>query len=399
MKKSDEKSFVLSCDHDFKLIEILNEKNIKVNLQVNEKLISLISESDYTKFFNFMWAVKNEEAVFNYEMCIETQNSPCIVMQFGGAFINGQYIITAFSNYLDLYEELLNINNLQANKLRETMKKIFSTSVNYQHFMEINNDLINAKREAQKKNAIIEGLLDKTIQLNTELKELNTIKDRLFSIIGHDLRVPLANIISGLNLISSDQKIYEDLIKDGFFEDLIESTGLTMQILENLLEWSRIQLGERSFNPRRICLDDLLSPIIKLYTKIAKDKGIELIEKTHEKIELFADPHMLEVIISNLISNAIKFTKPSGTVILDVEVEKERLIISVEDNGVGMTSEKIANLFSDSFDNIERGTKGEKGAGFGLLLCNNLIKEHHGKLEIESTLGVGSKFSFDIPLI
>jgi len=398
MKSSDEKCFVLSCDQEFKLIEILKEKNLKIHLQANEQLVKIIAGTDYAKFLDFMLAVKTEESIFNYKMCVQTQDDPSTAMSFGGIFMNGQYIVTAFSNYLDLYEELLSINNLQTNRLREIMKHIFSTPVNYEQFMKINNDLINAQRDAQKKNAIIEGLLNKTNQLNIELKELNATKDRLFSIISHDLRAPLANIIAGLNLISYDPDFYEKLLQDGFFENLRESTGLTMQMLENVLEWSKIQLGEQSHKPKTISLQALIKPVVILYGKIAKDKGIELIAKNYQGIEVYGDPQKLEVVIRNLISNAIKFTQPSGTVILNANAGKEYVSISIEDNGIGMTPKMLGELFSGTFDTTERGTNDEKGTGFGLLLCDKLIKEHHGNLTIESVEGKGTKFIVNIPV-
>jgi len=398
MTTLEDKCFVLSCDFDFKLLKILKEKNIKVHLDINEQVVKMIDQRDYSKFLDFMLAVRNEEAVFNYEMSLVMHDGIITTMSFAGILINGQYVITAFSNYLDLYEELLGINNTQTNRLREKMKQYFSTQTYHQEFMEINNDLINIQREMQKKNATIEDLLLKTNRMNAELHELNATKDRLFSIIGHDLRAPLANIIESLNLVSSNQITYDKMMQIGFFQDLSKSAGLTIQMLENVLEWSRIQLGEQAYKPVKIRLNELVEPIIHLYEKIANDKNVQISEKTGEPIEVFADPRMMEVVFRNLISNAIKFTKSSGEITLSIKSENGYAWISIEDNGIGMSTEKLANLFSHDIGTLEVGTNGEKGTGFGLLLCNRFIKDNKGMLTIKSMEGKGSVFSFSIPL-
>jgi len=350
------------------------------------------------KYLDFTLALKKEVATFNHEISVVTVDDPYLSMHFGGVFFEERFIITAFSNCLDLYEELLNINSVQTNFLKKKMKQQYAIPVNHQQFMEINNDLINTQRELHKKNATINNLLKKTNDMNNELKLLNLTKDRLFSIIGHDLKAPLANISSSLSLVSENKVDFDTFIKNGIFETLNTSVGLTMQMLENLLGWSRIQLGERSFNPTPFNLQELLEPTFNLFSALAKDKNIQITKTVPENLRLYGDPKMIEVVIRNLLSNAIKFTHSGGAVSVHVEIQNKVAAISVEDNGVGMSKEKIEKLFQLTCDHVSYGTNGEKGTGFGLLLCNEFVKYNGGQFNVHSIEGKSSTFTFTIAI-
>jgi len=398
MKNDIERCLVVLCDKDFKLIEILKQKNINVVCSPKDQLVKIISPFDYTKYLAFTLALKKETAIFNHEISVITVDDPYLGMNFGGVFWEDRFIITAFSNYLDLYEELLSINSYQTNILRKKMKQMYAVPVNHQQFMEINNDLINTQRELHKKNTTIKGLLKKTNDLNQELTLLNSTKDRLFSIIGHDLKAPLANISSLLNLVSMSQVDYEVFIRDGIFETLNTSVGLTMQMLENLLEWSRIQLGEKSFNPKSFTLQSVLETTFNLFSVLAKEKKVQITKMVPEDLRLYGDPKMIEVVIRNLLSNAIKFTQSGGEVIVSVEIQDATATISVKDSGIGMSKEKIQKLFQLTSDQVSYGTNGEKGTGFGLLLCNEFVKYNNGKLTVHSIEGESSTFAFTVPI-
>lgn len=267
-----------------------------------------------------------------------------------------------------------------------------------QKMTEINNDIINMQRELSKKNAYILDLLNKKEEMNIELEALNATKDRLFSIIGHDLRAPLSDIISSINLIATNKFIYEELKEENFFIKLKDSAANTMLLLENLLEWSKSERGELSFFPTVFILQESIQTVINLLKGVAANKRINIVEEINNITYVYADKRMIEVILRNILSNAIKFTNEDGKVNVEACVYKEFAKITIIDNGIGMSEEKLKTIFDLKTNNVIHGTKGEKGTGFGLVLCKNLIEQNGGSMSIASDIDKGSEFTFTVPL-
>ncbi|MBU3113250.1 sensor histidine kinase [Clostridium lacusfryxellense] len=240
--------------------------------------------------------------------------------------------------------------------------------------------------------------MKKKEETNRKLEVLNTTKDRIFSIIGHDLRSPLANIIQSMNLIAFDKSTYEEWKEENFFSTLGDSAAKSMHLLENLLEWSKSELGELSFHPTNFILLTSIRPAIDILKGIAAKKKINIIEELSYNPNVYADKRMIEVILRNLVSNAIKFTNMDGQLNIKVIMEKGFAKIIIIDNGLGMSTEKINTIFDLTKNNVVRGTKGEKGTGFGLVLCKNLTEQNGGSISLRSQIGKGSEFSFTIPL-
>lgn len=230
---------------------------------------------------------------------IDDDNS-VILMDLSGIEYQNNYIITFFSNYLALYGELLKINSEPLNYLCEKMKYFSVSPAKYQELSGLNNEVINIQRELYKKNSVILDLMNKKEEMNKKLEALNATKDRIFSIIGHNLRVPLANIIQSMNLIAYDKLIYEEWKKENFFSNLSDSAANTMHLLENLLEWSKSQLGEFSFFQRNFSLLESIRPAIDLLKGIAATKSITIIEELKYNPYVYADKRMIEVVLRNL---------------------------------------------------------------------------------------------------
>ncbi|HEY5561768.1 MAG TPA: HAMP domain-containing sensor histidine kinase [Clostridiaceae bacterium] len=398
MKSYDEKWIVIACDCNFIITDIIAIKNLNVNINIKDPASKIISDYDMNKFLDFTLILRNEKASFGDKMGVVVDKSSVTVMDFGGVEYGDNYIIIAFSNYLALYEELIKLDNDPINYLREKMKYYSVSPGNYQELSGLNNEVINMQKDLFKKNIVILDLIYKKEEMNKELEVLNATKDRIFSIIGHDLRAPLANIIQSMNLIAYDKLIYEEWKQGNFFSNLSNSAANTMHLLENLLEWSKSQLGELSFFPRNFILLGSIRPVIDLLKGVAAQKRITIVEELSHNPYVFADQRMIEVILRNLVSNALKFTNEDGQINIKVTTEKEFVKIVIIDNGLGMSQEKIETLFDLNKNNVARGTKGEKGTGFGLVLCKNLIEQNGGSISICSQIGKGSEFIFTVPL-
>lgn len=232
---------------------------------------------------------------------------------------------------------------------------------------------------------------------NKVLKELNATKDRFFSIVAHDLRGPFNAIIGYSELMKMKSRVgdYEEF--DYFSGMLHDSAQRTHTLLENLLQWSRIQTGRIEFVPDFVNLDNLVESIGDLLYENLKEKNVRFAKSIIVDTDIVADRFMLETIIRNLLSNAIKFTPEGGAVLVYAEMFENVVKVVVEDSGVGIKQNRIADLFKIETNNSTKGTKNETGTGLGLILCHDFVSQHNGKIWVESVEGKGSRFIFTIP--
>lgn len=235
-------------------------------------------------------------------------------------------------------------------------------------------------------------------QQNTELASVNAQKDKFFSIIAHDLKSPF-NSILGFSEMLKDEAHSLDMASIIQYAGLINSSAQhTYELLENLLEWARMQQGRIPFEPKPILLKNIINAEFESSKETANQKSISVIDGILENIIVTADENMLRTVIRNLISNAIKFTPKGGQVEVKGEVRDSQVIISVSDTGAGINPETIGKLFKIETCFTSRGTENEKGTGLGLLLCKEFIEKHDGKIWMESEIGKGSRFYFSLPV-
>ncbi|PLX22437.1 MAG: hypothetical protein C0597_02525 [Marinilabiliales bacterium] len=244
----------------------------------------------------------------------------------------------------------------------------------------------------------IDSDITKIKEIENELKKLLTTKDKFFSIIAHDLKNPF-NSIMGLAqlLVHGYDRLSPEKIKY-FHSNLYQISKNGYELLINLLEWSRSQMGTIQYNPEEINLWALIEETFSLYSSKSNQKEISLINATDESSIIFADQNMLKTIIRNLVSNAIKFTNRGGAVeIIEKELDyfKE---ITVRDTGIGIEQKNLDKLFKLDESYTTEGTEDEIGTGLGLILCKEFVEKHGGKISIESKVGFGSKFIFTIPI-
>jgi signal transduction histidine kinase len=229
------------------------------------------------------------------------------------------------------------------------------------------------------------------------LRESLATKNQLFSIIGHDL----GNILYGLQgfaEILMDKETQSD-VKERETNLQMLKRGATegYDLLTNLLNWSRSQTGRLQANPTTLILQDLVSRNIRLQFDKAEHKEIDIIALIDEDITVFADENMLNTVLRNLISNALKFTQKSGVIRVTVEqVENNQVEISIADTGIGIKPEDLDKLFQVNLTHTF-GTAGEKGNGLGLVLCKELIEKCDGTIGVESEVGEGSRFYVRLP--
>ena len=229
-----------------------------------------------------------------------------------------------------------------------------------------------------------------------ELKELNATKDKYFSIIAHDLKNPF-NSIMGLSDIIKNEAKYLDIATIEQYASIINSTSKnTFKLLENLLDWARVQQSQMPFQPISLILRKVASDVIELLVEKANSKMIAIINYIPDNMIIVADKNMLETIIRNLVSNALKFTPVNGKIEIRATLHVNRYEISVKDTGVGIKKEDIGKIFEIGSGFSTRGTENEKGTGLGLLLCKEFVEKHHGEIWVESEEGKGSTFTFSI---
>ena len=229
------------------------------------------------------------------------------------------------------------------------------------------------------------------------LKEMNDSKDKFFSIISHDLKGPYQGLLSILDLLITDYDSLSDDEKKDIFTKVLENSKRTYNLLETLLQWARMQMGQVEFNKSNFSLWNSASEMIALLFESAHLKKIKLVNSVDNNITLYADQNMINLVLRNLIANAIKFSKPGSKIIVSSNETDDYYEISVKDFGVGIDKKVINDLFRIDVQTSTIGTASEKGSGLGLLLCKDMVAIHNGKIWIESVEGKGSKFTFSIP--
>jgi signal transduction histidine kinase len=250
----------------------------------------------------------------------------------------------------------------------------------------------------QRLNEYLRKLRDKQKDLeksNLHLQEAGKQKDRLFSIIGHDLRNPLSSIEGYLDLILSEEKSHRSKEESEILEQLLSLTKQSRNLLDNLLEW-----GKRDSNPsfRPIPIHPAVETALKTLRPIAAKKAIELeLLLDAPKARIIGDQNMLTMIVRNLVSNAIKFTHEGGTIKIRSYTHQDSITLEVEDNGVGMTADQAEQLFTPQ-RTIRQGTAQEQGIGLGLILCKEYTQKMKGQISCSSIPSKGSCFKISLPL-
>ena len=258
-----------------------------------------------------------------------------------------------------------------------------------------NRELHRINLEIEKQKGIIADKAELLQQQTIELAELNSLKNKLFSVISHDLKTPmyaLRNLFQ--NMRDSDLPPHE--IKD-LLPDVVNELNYTTGLMENLLQWARSQMQSNSVHPQELDIRKLSTEVSQLLRIQAEAKQIHIKLKVSRQTIAYADKDMINLVLRNLVSNAIKFTPEKGEIMIQAEEKRSMIEVSVKDNGVGISQENIQKLFSEYY--TSKGTANESGTGLGLMLCKEFLTRNGGQMKVESEEGKGSVFSFTLPIV
>jgi two-component system, sensor histidine kinase and response regulator len=281
---------------------------------------------------------------------------------------------------------------------------MFNKSKYYDHdvVIAIGRDLTESKK--------VESEL---LRYNLELEESNVSKDKFFGILAHDLKNPFQGLLGFIDLLYEDlDELSNTQIKE-YLSNVRNASYHTYALLENLLEWSRIQSGKMPFTPSAFNIRDEINSVISILDTNANRKGIRLINEVDQNLVVEADRNMIHSVLQNLITNSIKFSNSRGEVFIRGRVqlsspENENITkpigtkwleISITDNGIGIPEEILPRLFKLNGQYSQAGTANEPGTGLGLVICHEMVEKNGGRIWAESVAGEGSSFIFTIPLV
>ena len=367
-KSNKSKLHILTASSKNKAIEILSENN-----DIAIVLLDLVMEEDTgLEIVKYIREVIDNKII--RIILISEQ-----IEEYAQQFIIQDYDINDFNKKDGFLEErLFNSITLELRSYN-TLKML----ENYQDELEM------AYLTLSDKNVLIE-------YHKNQLQHHISTQDKLYSIIAHDLRTSLGNMLSFSKLLKDNYAIYSDKKKEEFIGLLEISAEQGFELLENLLEWTRAQTGRIHFSPTALNLKDVIDRVLKSFIYSAECKKIKLLSLVDDNSIIIADKKMLQTILRNLISNAIKFTKADGQVFVKKVETADFIEIDVYDTGVGISKEDIDKLFHSDSHFSSFGTDDEKGTGLGLLICEDFVKKHKGEMRVESEVGVGSSFLFTI---
>lgn len=252
--------------------------------------------------------------------------------------------------------------------------------------------IVFANKITDRKHAEI--LLEKQVK---ELKEINVSKDKFLSIIAHDLRNPFGAIIGFSDLMLKNFPEIDDNTLHKGLKTIENAANQAHKLLENLLIWSRNQTGMYKFTPEVINMKERIVQALKVAKGNASIKDIKLSSDINGNFLVYSDKDMIDTILRNLVSNAIKYTRKGGKVKVSAKTNTNKVEITVADNGVGIPTNKQSEIFQIDKRTNTFGTEKEEGTGLGLIICKDFLARNGGQIWVESTLEMGSKFTFSLP--
>ena len=289
----------------------------------------------------------------------------------------------------DVFKPII-LNALQLYKLKDDNKKLIEQTL---------KSNIELERHKSQLESIVDKQTEKISIKNKKLNELVATKDMFFSVIAHDLKNHFSIVKNSAELLMLNLKSVTKERQNEIITLMHEATTNTFSLLENLLIWARAQTGKLKFNIEKTNIKTLIDKNIRLFSELAQQKNIELINNFDKEIFVLADKDSINTVIRNLISNAIKFTQKGGNIEIGC-VETRRGVslheIYVKDTGVGISKEDLNKIFKIDNKFTRKGTENEEGTGLGLILCKEFVNKNNGNIYVESKLGQGTTFKFSL---
>ncbi|MBK8807049.1 MAG: hybrid sensor histidine kinase/response regulator [Bacteroidales bacterium] len=276
-------------------------------------------------------------------------------------------------------------NMREQNKLLEV-----KVSERTRELLTANNEIANQNITLSEKQKTIE-------HKNSELSHTLETKDRLMSIIAHDLKNPLGAVVGVLDLLQKNYIKYDDAKRMKFIDGAFVAATKLQEEMLNLLEWARSQTSNIAYKPDVANVNDIISDVVSLLAETARNKNISIKIELTKTIKAFIDARMISTVVRNLLGNSIKFTPDDGIITLSATENELQVQITISDTGVGMSEEQIQKLFNPDEFNSTYGTNNEKGTGLGLKICHEFIQKNQGYINVKSTIGKSTSFIITLP--
>jgi len=310
-------------------------------------------------------------------------------------FIVSQAFLVA-RNYALAYESMeLNKQQLE----QEVDRRLEAESLLKNNQLQLQKLVEQRTAELARMNVELKNEIQHRTRHEADLEDSNTTKDKFFSIIAHDLRGPVSSLAQLMEHVGNEFKTFERDELEEMFTEMSRTAGSVHKLVENLLAWSRLQLGKISFEPGACFARKLVDEAVEIIRGQARAKDISITSDVPRKLKVMADPRMVDTVLRNLLTNAIKFSHRGGKIQVNaISTATSRVLFQVVDEGIGMTQKQVDQLFDVGMNFKSFGTEDEVGTGLGLLLCKELLEKHGGKIHVTSSQQMGSTFAFTLPI-
>ena len=386
--------------HGF-ISDISDRKKVENELVLSESLFRAILENSYDAIgvhVNGVWEICNPAALKLFEVSSPTE-------LLGKSILN--VIIPSEHERIAKYIKS-HITNSSAPSTYVTVGlrsdgSIFEMDVKLSTFELVGRrHVMVILRDISRRMKILTALQQSDAEvklINDELIRVNAEKDKFFSIIAHDLKGPFSGFIGLSEILTEELPVMPMKEVHEIVRMLNKSAHSLYDLIENLLEWSRMQRGMIVYTPQLLSLKTILTESLISSIEMAEKKGIRISFEIPERLFVFSDWYMINSVIRNLVNNAIKFTPEGGNIKVSAKSEgTNRIAVSIQDSGIGMNKQMIADLFRLDINTSRKGTKGESSTGLGLIICRDFIEKHGGNLSVESEEEKGSSFRFTLPV-
>lgn len=375
----------LLCDNSGVVQKILYDGLSTGEIRAGQSLESALDQGSIEKWRAFLDTVLSKGAAHGWEMNLAVDGRIRSIRFSADATGDGIFVVaaTTSSNIIKLYEQFIHVENAVATE--PSSKQFDGDSDLYNELARLNNELVTAQREL--------------IKRNIELERLHELKNEFIGMAAHDLRNPLQAIQGYSEMLLNKHFGELNAEQQQFISVIRRNSDFMVKLITDLLYISKIDAGKLKLEPAETDLIELLRKNIELNRLLLERKQIRLLFSAADDLPtVMVDPAKIEQVLNNLLSNAGKFSAPNTTIEVRVEKSDTEIVVSVKDEGQGIPADEISRLFIP-FEHLSvKSTGGEQSTGLGLAIVKRVVEGHKGRIWVQSEVGVGSTFSFSLPL-
>jgi len=378
----------------FNNLSISNSNNqMSISPKAGSLFSSLFRDEDLQRVLSFLVDIKSKSASFGWELFLK-ENYCSLPVSFGGAILENRIMVFGSFSTVDFsrfFSGMMVINNEQTEHIRklekERLKSLNSKSADsvlmFDELTRLNNDLVNMQRELSKKNH--------------ELAELNKLKNQFIGMAAHDLRSPLGNILNFCEFIEEEPENLSSDQKE-FISTIDSLATFMLNMVNELLDVTSIEQGEINLSKNDYDLITCINRVVYLNKSLADRKNIKINTPTFpQQLIINIDKSKIEQVLTNLLTNAIKYSFPESIVNILIHQQADEVAVSIRDHGQGIKSDELRLLFKPFQKTSTQATAGEKSIGLGLFIVKRIVEAHGGKITAESILNSGTTFTFTLP--